>query len=210
MGKPRFFITRIHFWEALSKQVVSYLAEMYQQQDTGITEAHQADVSQPDFAYQAGLWQPDFAYQHGGPTPGEDIPQRPRAGRRVTRRGQANRRSQEELNHAGVGYLAPETLINATQPAFAVLLRGLSTYQQEACKKIRQRGLNKMEARKSRKRKDDELEDLKMLVQAKLALRDFLKEESERLQEELLIERLQEELLTERFHHEPITEEDFQ
>ena len=174
---------------------------MYQQQDAGITETHQAGVWQPDFAHQAGLWQPDFGHQHGGPAPGGDIPQRPRSGRRATRRGQADRRNQEELNHAGVGHLAPETLIDSTQPAFAVLVRGLSTYQQEVCKKIRQRGLNKQEARKSRKRKEDELEDLKMKVQMKLVIRDALAEESERIQEELVIVR---------FHYEPITEKDFQ
>jgi hypothetical protein len=97
---------------------------MYQQQDTGITEALQADIRWPDSGY------------YSGPAPGDDIPQHP-SGRRVTRRGQADKRNQEELNHAGVGYLEPETLINSTQPAFAVLVRGLSTHQQEVYKKIR-------------------------------------------------------------------------
>ena len=188
MGNQSFF-TRIHFHGTLSKQVASCLTEMYQQQDTGITEAHQADV-----------WRPDSGY-YSGPAPGDDIPQQPRSGRRVTRRGQADRRNQEELNHAGVGYLAPETLINSTQPAFAVLVRGLSNHQQEVCKKIRQRGLIKQEARKSRRRKEDELEDLKMKVQMKLVIKDALAEESERIQEELVIVR---------FHYEPVTEKDFQ
>ena len=161
---------------------------MYQQQDTGITEAHRADV-----------WRPDSGY-YSGPAPGDDIPQPP-SGRRVTRRGQADKRNQAELSHAGVGYLEPETLINSTQPAFAVMVRGLSTHQQEVCKKIRQRGLNKKEARKSRKRKEEELEDLKMKVQMKLAIKEALAEECEKIQEELLIVR---------FHYEPITEKDFQ
>ncbi len=164
------------------------LTEMYQQQDTGITEAHRADIRWPDSGY------------YSGPTPGEDIPQPP-PGRRVTRRGQAAKRNQEELNHAGVGYLEPEALINSTQPAFAVLVRGLSTHQQEVCKKIRQRGLNKKEARKSRKRKEEELEDLKRRVQMRLAIKEARAEECERVQEELLIVR---------FHYEPITEKDFQ
>ena len=165
----------------------SCLTEMYQQQDTGITEAHRADV-----------WRPDSGYC-SGPAPGDDIPQPP-SGRRVTRRGQADKRNQAELSHAGVGYLEPETLINSTQPAFAVMVRGLSTHQQEVCKKIRQRGLNKKEARKSRKRKEEELEDLKMKVQMKLAIKEALAEECEKIQEELLIVR---------FHYEPITEKDF-
>ena len=161
---------------------------MYQQQDTGIIEAHQADIRWPDSGY------------YSGPAPGDDIPQPP-PGRRVTRRGQADKRNREELNHAGVGYLEPETLINSTQPAFAVLVRGLSTHQQEVCKKIRQRGLNKKEAQKSRRRKEEELEDLKRRVQMRLAIKEALAEECERVQEELLIER---------FYYEPITEKDFQ
>ena len=76
----------------------------------------------------------------------------------------------------------------------------MSTHQQEVCKKIRQRGLNKKEARKSRKRKEEELEDLKRRVQMRLAIKEARAEECERVQEELLIVR---------FHYEPITEKDF-
>ena len=77
----------------------------------------------------------------------------------------------------------------------------MSTHQQEVCKKIRQRGLNKKEAQKSRRRKEEELEDLKRRVQMRLAIKEALAEECERVQEELLIER---------FYYEPITEKDFQ
>ena len=60
---------------------------------------------------------------------------------------------------------------------------------------------NKKEARKSRKRKEEELEDLKTKVQMRLAIREALAEECERVQEELLVVR---------FHYEPSTEKDFQ